>query len=309
VLSALLVALSVAPPTSVWVVDRRSDDPRCTGEALARAIRTLLPDADVRVGPPAETTTGRQVALTESPAGFTLAVSGGPAPFTRTLPENGAGQCADAVNLSALIVSRDVDELPWRPSAPPPLTAPPAAVAAEVKQPAQASSIGLATDVGFVATKIAGGISPGLTLDLGLRAGIVFVLLGGDLLLAQHPPIAGTSGSYVVQSDPLRAVGGVSLRLGPGDASFALGGGALMTSVAVRAEGLFQSRSSFAAEPFACFWVGYGLRLPWQLSLALRYEERWVPSPTQFFVFGTPSTVQTPTFAGGLSLLIGREFF
>jgi hypothetical protein len=212
------------------------------------------------------------------------------------------------VNLSALIVSRDLEELPWRAAAPAPLAetteraVPPSPVEAETR---------FVVDFGAVATRIAGGISPGLTLDVGLRAGPVFVLLGGDLLLAQHPPIAGTSGTWVVQSDPVRLVGGASLRLGPGDASFGLGGGAQFTTVSVQSTPFYNLQSRTVVEPFACVTVGYALPLPWHLLAALRFEERWVPSPTTFFVFALPSNLdlQTPTFAGAVSLVVGREFF
>jgi hypothetical protein len=163
-----------------------------------------------------------------------------------------------------------------------------------------------------------GGISPGLTLDLGLRLGDVFFLLGGDLLLAQHPAIgSGIQGNWVVQSDPVRAVVGLSLALGPGDVSLGLGGGVLLTNVSVQSTDLFHKTSGFAAEGFACLTVGYALRLPWQLLLGLRFEERWVPSPAPFTISGVPDVsgipatlaIQTPTFAAALSLLIGREFY
>jgi hypothetical protein len=309
VLSALL-ALALAAPPSIWVVARASDDPRCTGEALARAVQALLPDAQVRVG--ARTAaTDLEVELREAPGGFTLSVAGGPAPFTRELPEQGSGQCVAAVNLSALIVSRDLDELPWRASTHPPLAEAPA----EPPPPAREPSTRFVADLGVVASRMAGGISPGLTLDLGLRAGLFFAALGGDLLLAQHPSITASAaeGTWVVQSDPLRAVVGLSLRFGPGNAQFGAGGGALLTSVSVRSTELFRKVSGFAAEPFLCLSAGYALALPGHLFVALRFEERWVPGPTRFFIGpGTSSSepaVQTPTFAGALSLLVGREFF
>jgi hypothetical protein len=303
---SVLLALSLAAPSSVWVAERASEDPRCTGAALATAIQALLPETEVRVGaPPAPT--GLQVTLTESPQGFTLSVTGGPAPFTRVLPEKEVGQCAEAVNLSALIVSRGVDELPWRASAP----EPPPEPKAEVRRPAE-PSLRFATDVGIVATGIAGGISPGLTLDLGLRAGPFFFLVAGDLLLAQHPPIdtPGIDGTWVVQSDPVEAVVGASLRSGPGDGSFGLGGGAMLTSVSVQSTTLPRITPQFAAEPFVCLWLGYALRLPWHLLAGLRFEERWMPSPTRFTI-EAPSTptLESPQFSAALSLLIGRDFY
>jgi hypothetical protein len=297
---SVVLALAAAVPL-VWVGERASDDARCTGDAVAKAIQALVPETEVKVGQRAGDP-DVQVELAESAQGFSLSVSGGRAPFTRLLPETGK-QCVEAVNLTALIVSRYLDELPWRATSPPPVV--------EVRRPPPPPPTKVVADFGLIASQIAAGLSPGLTLDLGLRKGVVFALLGGDLVLDQHPPViaGGNDGSYLVQSDAVRAMAGLALPLGPGAVSLEAGGGVFVTSVSVVSGVLFQKNPQSAAEAFASLRVGYGLELPGKLLLALRYEERWVPSPTSFEVYPGISTVQSPKISGALSLVIGREFF
>jgi hypothetical protein len=84
----------------------------------------------------------------------------------------------------------------------------------------------------------------------------------------------------------------------------------MLTSVSVQSTSLPKKTPQFRAEPFVCLWLGYALRLPWHLLAGLRFEERWIPSPTHFTI-DAPSTppLESPKFAAALSLLIGREFF
>jgi hypothetical protein len=294
---ALVLAVSPASP-SIWIrVDIAANSP-CSASALVAAIRVQRPDASILLGP-RPGTQGIEADFTESAGTYTLSVRGAGKPLDRVLPTPGS-TCEETLETAALMIDRYADELH-----------------ADAGQP-QIEDLGAATKRRFwlffgpSLVQAPAGLSFGLTLEVDWRLSLLLLSLGGEANLAQEEAVASFDGAFRLTPAATWLAAGVAPRLGPGrivaQASFGLS--LLWVDIqSFSTPPLPHQRNGNAVDPYVGLRVAYVLDLPLRFSLALRFEERFVPAPTSFFVEGYPGSVSVRSLSGDLALLAGYSFF
>jgi hypothetical protein len=296
---ALLLAASPEPVT-LWLRGDLPADSPCRLESLSAAIRAQRPDALLALGARSKPT-DLEAVLSESGGTLTLTVSGPGKPLSRVLPVPG-DDCIEATHTAALMIDRYLDDLNEN--------------AEEARIDGLSSSSGptsaFTVSLGPSVVQAPAGLSAGLVLEVDQRFGLLLLSLGGELNLSQQKAASAVSGLYELQPAAAWLAVGVAPRLGPGRlvAQGSLGLSLLWVTIGQTTPPTYQKQQASGADLFAGLRLGYVLDLPARFSLALRYEERWVPSPTPFSVEGYPGdSVSVRTFSGDLALLVGYALF
>jgi len=301
VLVASLAVLLTAAPAQPTLFLQVSVDPAspCRVEGLAAAVRALRPEASVAVGP-RPLVIDLDAEISERAGTLTLTVRGKGKPLARALPPPGT-TCQATMETAALMIDRYLDELNEGEEV----------RIEELGGPSPAKrDTALDVLIGASVVQAPAGLSPGVDLAFAFRLGLFEMSLGGEINLAQNEAATGVSGSYHLQPAAVWLGAGVAPRVGPGrlvaQTSFGL---SLLWVNIESADALFQKQQGHAVDPFAGLSVGYVLDLSTHFSLALRYEERWVPAPTSFSIEGFPGSVSVREFAGDLALMAGYRLF
>jgi hypothetical protein len=297
---ALLAWILAASPGSVrlWLQAELSPESPCRLESLAAAIRAQRPDALISSGARSKPT-DLEVDLTENGGTLSLTVRGQGKPLSRPLPSPGA-DCVETLQTAALMIDRYLDELNEHPE----------------DAPIEGLSTSRATtaftvSLGASVVQAPAGLTPGLVLEVDLRLGLLALALGGELSLPQHEAATAVTGTYDLSPAAAWLSAGVAPRLGPGRllAQASLGLSLLWVTIGPTTPPTYQQQQANAADPFVGLRLGYVLDLPARFSLAVRYEERWVPAPTTFSVEGYPGSVAVRAFSGDLAVLAGYALF
>jgi hypothetical protein len=297
---AWLLAASPEPVT-LWLRADLPPESPCRLESLSAAIKAQRPDALLALGARSKPT-DLEALLAQSGATLTLTVRGPGKPLSRLLPSPGS-DCLEAVHTAALMIDRYLDDLNEN------------AEEARIEGLSSSSGVEGAFTVSLGPSVVQGpaGLSAGLVLEIGQRLGLLLLSLGGELNLSQQKKVtaAGVIGSYDLLPAAAWLAAGIAPRLGPGRlvAQASLGLSLLWVTIGQTTPPTFQQQRASGVDPFAGLRLGYALDLSAKFSLALRYEERWVPSPTSFFVEGYPGSVSVRTFSGDLALLVGYALF
>jgi hypothetical protein len=300
--TSLALVLTASPEAAtLWLqVDVGPESP-CRVEALASAILVQRPDASLAMGKrPRDTDLA--ALLVESSGTLTLTVRGQGKPLSRALPPAGS-TCQETLQTAALMIDRYLDELHA------------SGEEARIEELRSASAPHLTLALGPSVVQAPFGLSVGLILEVDLRLGLLLLSLGGEANLSQSRTVTQTVQARTVQftydAQPAASwlAAGIAPRLGPGrfvaQASFGLS----LLFVTAQSQALFQKRQGNAVDPYFGLRVAYAVDLPAQFSLALRYEERWVPSPTSFSVEGFAAAFPARRFSGDLALMAGYTFF
>jgi hypothetical protein len=296
-LAFLFTAASPNGPTLFLWVDVGPESP-CRVAGLAAAVRVLRPDAALVAGKRPRPS-DLEADISDTSGALTLTVRGEGKPLIRSLPPAGPS-CEATVQTAALMIDRYLDELNER------------AEEVRIEELGHPSRPDLALGVSLGASVVQApvALSPGLDLELDFRLGLALLSLGGEVNLAQSDSAATVSATYHLQPAALWLALGVAPRLGPGrfvaQASLGL---TLVWATIESSAAPFQKQQGHAVDPFVGLRVGYVLDLPARFSLALRYEERWVPRPTAFSVEGFAGSVSVRRFAGDLTLMAGYSLF
>jgi hypothetical protein len=197
------------------------------------------------------------------------------------------------------MIDRYLDELP--------ATGGEAAIASLATGPGPGLRVGLGPSV------VQGpfGLSAGLMLQADLRLGLLLLSLGGELNLSQSKPIGPEvpDGTYTAHPGASWLAAGIAPRLGSGHLFVQASFGLSFLWIRAQAPSLFQEQQGQSADPYLGLCGGYLIDLTSQFGMAVRYEERWIPSPSVFAVENAASTVSVRRFLGDLALLASYAFF
>jgi hypothetical protein len=296
-----LAWLQAASPstTTLWL---RADFPQgssCHVAALTSAIRAQRPEVVVALGArpgPSDL----EAELTQGTTAISLSIRGRGKPLRREIPLTGE-DCDESLQTAALMIDRYLDELNQNPEETP----------IEGLTTSTPTSHAFTVALGPSVVQAPAGLSPGLVLEVDLRLGLFSLALGGELNLPQHEAATEVTGTYDVSPAAIWLAAGVTPQLGPGRlvAQASLGLSLLWVSIGQTTPPTYEQQQGSAADPFVGLRLGYVLDLSARFSLGLRYEERWVPSPTTFSVFGYSGSVSVRAFSGDLALLVGYTLF
>jgi hypothetical protein len=296
VLAASLALVLGTSPT-LWLRVEVSPESPCRVEALAAAVRLQHPDVALSLGK-RPSASDLEAEIVESTATFTLTVRGQGKPLSRLLPSPGTS-CSETMQTAALMIDRYLDELHAN------------AEEARVADLVRAAGPQLSLLLGPSLVQAPAGLDFGLTVEVDFRVGLLLLSLGGEGNLAQTKSITAFGGYHLTPAATWLAAG-VAPRLGPGRLLFqgSFGLSLLWVSVQSDLSHVPHEHNGNAVDPFVGLRVGYVLDLPARFSLALRYEERFVPAPTTFSVEGYPGySVSVRSFSGDVALMVGYAFF
>jgi hypothetical protein len=289
--------MTASTPTLWLRVDVGPESP-CSAQELAAAIRVQRPDASIAMG---ERPASQELEadLTESAGTYTLSVRGAGKGLNRTLPAPGA-TCEETAQTAALMIDRYLDEI----------RAGGAEAGIEELSPPPPRRFSLLLGPSLV--QAPAGLAFGLTLETDLRFSLLLLTLGGEVNLRQSKAVASFEGGYEMTPAAAWLAAGVAPRLGPGrilaQASFGLSLLRVDISSSLTPPLPHQTNGN-AVDPYLGLRLGYVLDLPARFSMALRFEERWVPAPTTFFVEDYKGTVSIRSFSADLALMAGYSFF
>jgi hypothetical protein len=158
---------------------------------------------------------------------------------------------------------------------------------------------------------LSASVSPGVLLALDLRLSSLLMSLGGEANLpGTGAVVPGMAGTYHVQPADAWLAAGFAPHLGPGRLALQASFGLALLWVRIETS-LHQEAPANRADPYFGLVGAYSLDLPAHFSLGLRFEERFVPSPSVFAVEGVPgsTSVTARRFTADLALLAGYTFF
>ncbi len=293
--ACVALVLGATQPT-LWLQVEVGPDSPCRVDGLAAAVHLQHPDVALSLGK-RPSASDLEAEITESAATLTLTVRGQGKPLSRVLPTPGTS-CSETLQTAALMIDRYLDELHAN------------AEEARVADLVRGAGPQLSLLLGPSLVQAPAGLDFGLTVELDFRVGLLLLSLGGEGNLAQTKSITAF-GSYDLTPAATWLAAGVAPRLGPGrlllQGSFGLS--LLWVSVQSDLSHLPHEHDGNAVDPFVGLRVGYVLDLPARFSLALRYEERFVPAPTTFSVEGYAGSVSVRSFSGDVALMAGYAFF
>jgi hypothetical protein len=299
--TAAAVFFSATPVSpSLWLDLEVDSASPCHADGVAAAIRGLRPDLVVKIGQ-RTSASDLQVLFVERNGSLSLSILGPGKPLNRDLPPASAS-CADASQTAALIVDRYLDEFY--------ATGAEAQAASTSAGEGPRLSLQLGPSLVQMPTGLSLSISPGLILELDLRLGLAWFSLGGEANLPSNGIVAqGLDGSYHVQPAAAWIAAGIALPLGPGRLVLQASLGLDLLWVGIQSS-LHQETPSNRADPYAGLVGAYLLDLPSHFSAGLRFEERFVPSPSVFAVEGVANStsVTARRFTADLALLAGYTF-
>jgi hypothetical protein len=295
----LLFAASSAP--ALWLVVEVPPDGPCQLDVLAAAIRGLRPDVVLQVGKRTKDS-DLEAQFVERGKVLSLTVRGRGKPLSRELPPPGV-TCGEATQTAALMIDRYLAQFYG------------SGEEARIGEMSPGLLPSLAVELGLSLVQAVSGVSPnpspGLVLALDLRLGLLLLALGVEVNLRGSEAIGGgVQGTYRVQPAATWLGAGVAPRLGPGRLEALATLGLSLLWVDVEAS-LHQEHAGRALDPYVGLAAAYALDLPAHFSVSLRFEERFVPSPSSFAIEGLPgaAAISMRRFTADLGLLAGYTFF
>jgi hypothetical protein len=289
---AVLMALSLSVAPQIYVTSSLA---ACPAESMASALHTMRPGLAVVAGGPEPI--GRTVRVLVSGEGGLVSVRVDTGGRDTTREFANPDDCASTSQTVALIVDRALEDVN---------------VGHALRTPTT-----FASPRPFVLSVAAGGgLKQGVLgatgtviLEVDVRHGIGALGLTGELDLPTNSAIPGEMGSFHATGGTLELSAGISPILGPGRLTAAATIGLAWTSVAAVSGTLYQRHQSLATDPFVGARLGYGMPLPWQLFVVVRFEERLSLGRTAFALEGAQASVATRAWTSEGSLLVGRSFF